>query len=147
MASTQQHQTVEVPRMPCSNRAGRPRKYHTEEERKAARAESQSRYIKQKQDADPELFKESMRARKMRDADKFRSLRDLVEEADKVGGTRAEEADVVEARAYVERIRTMRREAAKRYYHSHPDYRARHYAKMAEYCRNKQKETQKKITE
>ena len=74
----------------------------------------------------------------MLDADKFRCMRDLVVEAEKVGGTRAEEADVVEARAYIERIRGLRRESAKRYYHSHPDYRARHLAKMAEYCRNKQ---------
>lgn len=125
------------PPSPPKGARGRPRKYHTEEERKAAKLESQRRKLHEMRENEPDRYKELMRQKNNRDNDKFRKARELVAEAEAVGGARLQDPDVVAAQAYLDHIRAKRRAHFKDYYNTHPEFRERHREKVAAYDRAK----------
>jgi hypothetical protein len=115
----------------------RPRKYHTDEERKAAKVESRRRKLQEMKETDPDRYKQLMRQKNQREADRFRASRQLVDEADAEGGARLQDPEVVAARAYVEHIRAQRRAHFNDYYRANEEFRIRHRAKVAAYDRAK----------
>jgi len=117
-------------------RRGRPRKYANEDEARAARAEKLRQQRQDMRENDPEGYKEWVRARCQKEADRFRAARALVEAAEQDGECATQE-EVEAARAYVERVRGWRKGQFKRYYDSHPEFRERHKEKVAEYGRQK----------
>jgi len=127
---------MEPPSPPKGTR-GRPRKYHTEEERKAAKVESRRRKLQEMKETDPDRYKQLMRQKSKRDNDKFRKCRELIDEAEAVGGARLQDPEVVAAQAYVDEIRAKRRTHFKDYYNSNPEFRIRHREKVAAYDRAK----------
>lgn len=122
---------------PVPRPRGRPRKYHTEEERNAAKLESRRRKLQEMRDADPERYRELLRQKNQREAERFRASRRLADEALAEGGARLQAPEVVAALEHVERVRTQRRSHFKKYYHTHPEFRERHLEKVAAYDRAK----------
>ena len=117
---------------------GRPRNYKTEEERKAAKAEATRLKLQKMRETDPEGYKEWVRNKYERQAQRVRDARALVEQAEKEGEGSTLRPEVVQAREYLERVRSWNKEGRfKRYYDSHPEFRERHRAKMAEYSRQR----------
>jgi len=129
------------PSSPPKGTRGRPRKYHTEEERKAAKVESRRRKLQEMRETDPDRYRELLRQKNLREAERFRASRQLVDDAyadaDADGGARLQDPEVVAAIEHVERIRAQRRSHFKKYYHTHPEFRDRHCEKVAAYDRAK----------
>ena len=135
---------------------GRPRKYATKEEANAARAEATRRKLQERRENDPEGYKEWLRNKSERQAQRIRDARAMVNAAAGVESLRsrphtpsegergaerppveATAPEVEQAREYLDRVRAWRQGQFKRYYHSHPEFRARHLEKVAEYDRQK----------
>lgn len=117
---------------------GRPRKYATKEEANAARAEATRRKLQERRENDPEGYKEWLRNKSERQAQRIRDARAMVNAAAAAqAAAEATAPEVEQAREYLDRVRAWRQGQFKRYYHSHPEFRARHLEKVAEYDRQK----------
>ena len=118
----------------------RARKYHTEEERRAAQLEANRRYQARMRESEPERFKQMMDTAQKKYYEKCKALRTLVREAEAEGGARLEEKEVVEAREFVAHLRAKDNAKSVRRYNTNPEFRERHKVRMAEYDRRKRAE-------